>query len=115
MLALIADDEPAVRKIVAALCARLGLAAETCESGPKALAAARRLRPGVVICDLRMPGEFDGLEACRRIRREMPQTAIIMMTGDPADAESLRDAGFTTLVKPFAAEAMAGFIAKLLA
>lgn len=36
-------------------------------SGPDGVEAAQRLHPDVVLMDIQMPGEFDGIEATRRI------------------------------------------------
>ncbi|MFD9405982.1 response regulator [Streptomyces sp. NPDC059989] len=53
----------------------VGVAAD----GLEAVAEVRRLRPDVVLLDIRMPN-LDGLEAARRILAEFPGTRVIMLT-----------------------------------
>lgn len=71
--------------------------------GDEGLAACKRYKPDVVCLDINMPGT-DGLSTLQRIKIELPETIIIMLTGD-ASATSVREviakgaAGY--IVKPF--------------
>jgi len=56
--------------------------------GEAALAAVLRERPDIVITDLVMP-HLDGIELTRRIRHELPQTIIILMSSYAEDAYRL--------------------------
>ena len=44
----------------------------------------QKLRPDIVITDIRMPF-MDGLELSRLIRKELPDTEIIILSGDSGD------------------------------
>jgi DNA-binding NarL/FixJ family response regulator len=84
---LIADDHPVVRRGLAALLSTLpdlevvGEAAD----GESAVREAQILRPDVVLMDVRMPG-IDGVEATRRVRRAVPDAAVLVLTMYDDDA-----------------------------
>ncbi len=78
---LIADDQALVRvglrKILEAE-ADATVVGEAAD-GEDAVAAARRLRPDLVLMDIRMP-VLDGIEATRRIARDQPTTRVLILT-----------------------------------
>jgi DNA-binding NarL/FixJ family response regulator len=49
------------------------------DSVSSAIAEARRVRPDIIIMDVRMP-DGSGIEACREIRQERPETKVLMLT-----------------------------------
>ncbi|WP_030762513.1 response regulator transcription factor [Streptomyces griseus] len=69
--------------------------------GAAAVELARRLRPDVVLMDVRMPGT-DGIEATRRLLREAPGTRVLVLTTFDLDAyafEALRAGASGFLLK----------------
>jgi len=81
---LLVDDHEVVREGLAALLARRPAFQVVAQAGTvaEALAASRRFRPDLVIMDVRLP-DGTGIEACRDIRAEMPETRVVMLTSYP--------------------------------
>jgi DNA-binding NarL/FixJ family response regulator len=95
---LIVDDHPVVRAGLAGM-----LAAETdievvgeAGDGEEAVVVARRMRPDVVLMDLRMP-RVDGAEATARIVTADPNIKVLILTTYDTDSDIIRavEAGAT--------------------
>jgi DNA-binding NarL/FixJ family response regulator len=70
-------------------------------NGEEALHLALKLRPQVILMDLRMP-VMDGVEATRRLRTSLPESRVIMLTtfdDDEAVFEGLRAGASGYLLK----------------
>lgn len=77
---LIADDQDLVRTGFRMILTARGITVVgEAANGAEALAEARRLRPDVVLMDIRMP-DVDGLQATRRILQHLPDCRVIMLT-----------------------------------
>ncbi len=81
---LVVDDHEVVREGLAAMLDRRPGFQVVAEAGnvAEALEAARRFQPDLVVMDVRLP-DGSGIEACRDIRAEMPQTRVVMLTSYP--------------------------------
>jgi two-component system response regulator DevR len=81
---LIVDDHEVVRQGLAALLGRRPEFHVIAEAGTvaEAIAAARKFRPDLVVMDVRLP-DGSGIEACREIRVEFPETRVVMLTSYP--------------------------------
>jgi two-component system, NarL family, invasion response regulator UvrY len=51
-------------------------------SGNEALEAVNRLEPQLVLLDVRMPGELDGIEVARRLQSSHPATLVVLVSVD---------------------------------
>jgi len=97
---VVVDDNLEYRQIVCALLASVSgtmtIVGEAAD-GEEALAVVRRERPDLVITDLVMP-RLDGVELTRRIRQELPQTKVILMSSHTEDAYLASDSGANAFV-----------------
>ena len=80
----IADDSAPVRERLAALISELETVqlVGQAENGHDAMEAVRKLRPDVVILDIRMP-EGNGFQVLEEIKKTVATTVVIMLTAFP--------------------------------
>jgi two-component system, NtrC family, nitrogen regulation response regulator NtrX len=78
---LIVDDEPNIRRMVGALLAAEGHEVIDAGSGAQGVARAEEDDPDVVLLDLMMPGEVDGMAALQRLKERHADLPVIMMSG----------------------------------
>ena len=91
-LALIADDDPTIRKVMKAALEKVGFDVIDVDNGAMASAAYAQHSPQIVLLDVEMPVQ-DGFSACRQIRR-LPGgdlVPIVMVTGRD-DVEAVEEA-----------------------
>jgi len=99
---LVVDDDTALAEMIGIVLSSEGFDVQFCEDGTGAQQAFRDGRPDLVLLDLMLPG-IDGIEVCRRIRKES-DVPIIMLTArsDTPDVVAGLEAGADDYVpKPF--------------
>ncbi len=79
MKVLIVDDEAAIRDALGRKLRRENFEVVLCGDGLDGLRAFHVERPDIVVLDIVMPGEMDGLTVCRRIR-EVADTPVMMLS-----------------------------------
>jgi len=77
---LLVDDEEGIRTVLGILLADMGYQVHTAANGTEALRAFKKLRPPIVLTDIKMP-EMDGIELLRKLKQISPDTEVIMITG----------------------------------
>lgn len=103
---LMVEDQPDIRKLI-----RMALEFESWQvheavDAPSGVEVARQVLPDVILMDVMMPGEFDGLEACRRIKADplLKNTKLVVVSakGLASDVDAGKTAGADEyLFKPF--------------
>lgn len=103
MKAMIVDDEQAIRDALGRKLKRAGYDVILCGDGMEALRAFYAERPEIVILDIVMPENVDGLTVCRRIR-DVSDAPIMMLSAQAVTEEDVVE-GLTAgadeyLIKP---------------
>ena len=103
---LIVEDQADIRKLI-----RMTLEFEPYEiheaaDGTEGLRLADQVKPDLILLDVMMPGEFDGLQVCSRIRvnPSLRDTPVVLLTarGQNEDRDAGEQAGADQyLLKPF--------------
>lgn len=68
--------------------------------------------PDLVLTDVVMPGEADGMALARHVRDTWPTLPLLLMTGYAQQIEAITQQGFTVLPKPCSAEQLSTAIAR---
>ena len=89
---LVVEDDDDTRAVLRFMLEAEGARVETAGCGVEGVAAARRARPEVVLCDIGLP-DIDGMEVARRVRADdtLSPTRLIALTGY-GQAEDVRQA-----------------------
>src|SRR3990172_7894910 len=88
MKILIVDDEQAIREALGRKLRRENFEVILCEDGLEGLRAFHAERPDLVLLDIVMPGEMDGLTVCRRIR-EVADTPVMMLSAQAVTEDNI--------------------------
>src|SRR6185436_19361103 len=101
---LVVDDEQSMREFLAICLRRAGHEVAVSDSGAAALASLEKRPADVVVTDLRMPGELDGLRLLEQIKKRAIDTEVILVTAfataDTAIA-AMKQGAYDYLTKPF--------------
>ena len=104
---LIVDDEPNIRRMVGALLTSEGYEVRDAAEGAVGLSRVAESCPDVVLLDLMIPGELDGLATLARLREQVPDVPVIMMSGKAGLSDAVKATklgAFNFLEKPLSPE-----------
>lgn len=100
----VVDDDASVRKSIRRLLLASNLSVETFESPALFLSYAESHPVGLAILDVRMPGGMSGLELQTRMREQLPEIPVIIITSDSelnTRETALANRAHNFLLKPF--------------
>jgi signal transduction histidine kinase len=100
---VVIDDDHAMRLSCRQILAKMGHQVEVFDNGSAGLEGVARLKPPLVIVDLKMPG-ISGQEVIARVHELDPEAIIIVITGYATIAtavEAIRSGAYDFLPKPF--------------
>jgi DNA-binding response OmpR family regulator len=101
---LVIDDNREVVEILAAHLREAGYRVSGALTGDEGLEDFTRARQDLILLDISLPGEMNGIELLRRLRVVDPSAKVIMVTGntDPALAREALELGALDYIdKPF--------------
>ena len=100
------DDEKHIRQANIQTLELAGMIVQSFETAEEGFSALDEDWPGVVVCDIRLPG-MDGLEFLVQSRSVDPDLPVILITGhgDISTAvQAIRDGAYDFIEKPYSAE-----------
>ena len=110
---LIVEDDAVILDTLAYNLTRQGFVAHKAPDGAEALKLTRKHCPDLILLDLMLPGQYDGIQVCQKIRRDDPNIVIIMITAKDAEEDKVKgfEAGADDYVtKPFGIKELAARI-----
>lgn len=113
---LVVDDDPLQRNEIVEFLSRQGMDVIAEDNGFAAFHRIRKVLPGVVVMDMKMPG-LDGLHVSRLVRKLEIRPKVILMSGYPDHiykAHQEETDVFAIIEKPVPLKALARFIASAL-
>ena len=86
---LIADDDPAVRRLLMRVVEGSGFKAQTASDGLEAVRAAQSGEFALILLDIMMNGNDDGFHAIKKLRESGNTTPIMVLSGRSGDFDTL--------------------------
>ena len=105
---LVVDDEEDVRAGMRALLEECGCTVDLAGGTEEAVATVRRAAPDVIVADLRLRGDDNGIRAIEAIRAIHPSVHALLLSGDtaPHRLREVQRANIAILHKPVSADAL---------
>ena len=99
---LIVDDDPSIRKVMAAILEEKGYKVDTAETGKIAIQKTKTKFYNLALLDIRLP-DMEGTELLTQLKQTTPPMIKIMVTGYPSlqnAVEALNKGAHAFIIKP---------------
>lgn len=111
---LVVDDQQVIADTTMMVLNQSGFRAERAYSSESGLEMALKLKPDYLLTDIVMPG-MNGIDLALRVRRDLPATVIVLISGQAGVTDLLRDAHalgneFNLLAKPIHPEKLLEYL-----
>ena len=113
---LIVDDDPSIRKVLAAILEEKGYTVDTAETAKKAIQKSKTNFYNLALLDIRLP-DMEGTELLTQMKQTTPPMIKIMVTGYPSiqnAVEALNKGANAFIIKPLNIDHALAIIEKLL-
>lgn len=118
MNVLIVEDDKVLSLILTRMLNKMGLSIVGVSSnGHDAVQNAIKLKPDLILMDIMLDDDTDGIEAVKNIKYHIKDVQVIYITGnsDKANRDRAKEAGYHDyLIKPLLFDDLAASISKLL-
>ncbi len=106
MRVLIVEDSDSICRMIEALVAARGFEVKSASSGARGLEEAFAWKPHVILLDINLPGSFDGLQVCTKLRadastKDTPVIIISAMNDDEVKRQAFACGANAFYEKPF--------------
>jgi CheY-like chemotaxis protein len=110
------DDEWIIRALIVQSLRDAGYDVAEAENGDIAARLLDVDQFNVLVTDIHMPGQLDGIALAERVRRQMPDLWVVFVTGRPDVIRRVIDGGLgdAVLSKPFQPEEVVRLVHQLL-
>jgi DNA-binding response OmpR family regulator len=110
------DDEWIIRALIAQSLRDAGYDVAEAENGDIAAQLLDVDQYHVLVTDIHMPGQLDGIALAERVRRQMPNLWVVFVTGRPDVIRRVIDGGLgdAVLPKPFMPDEVVQIVHQLL-
>jgi DNA-binding response OmpR family regulator len=106
MRVLIVEDSDSICRMMEALISARGYSVRSASNGARGIEEALSFKPNVVLLDINLPGSYDGIQVCEKLRadettREVPIIMVSAMTDDEIKRRASAAGATAYYEKPF--------------